>query len=522
MLSKKQLLLKTIRDLLALKVPFDEILLNLKEVSIDKEQGRKLIEEAKRQPAKPGEESVKKGFVEGLGGKEKKRAGKRLSEEEKAKIIERDREEASEQLAAEAVETEEKIPAEEIAEEIGVEEPSKKGKQKASLSDIISEVKKPAKKTKGEKPAKEWAAEPFVKTPAVEAGEEEPAVDAEKEKPAERLAEEKPMPRLIEDIRISKLWEKGILGTVNQRLAEMKEIKKSIDSVLDKKIAAASKRELEKMKVLFDSQRLLLISKVEAEIGEKAKGFAEMIGLKLREMREINKRIANQIEDLKEAKKKSKAEEETLSRRLKEIDKVKEDLVASLNSEIIKSKTNSKQLVEEMNKKSQLMDERINKTLQLENQIVEGLAREAEQRIEKMIASFEAEQQQKLARIEDKSYASREALDNQIKERLIKLDRLQGAITVEFKPEKFRRQMNELNEFKSQFVDAIQRNAKRFNEGIRRLNNQSQVIEKQFMLRAEKIDKKIAELDAFEKNFAKEIGLSLEKMTKKGKNNKKG
>ena len=75
--------------------------------------------------------------------------------------------------------------------------------------------------------------------------------------------------------------------------------------------------------------------------------------------------------------------------------------------------------------------------------------------------------------------------------------------------------MNELNEFKAQFVEAIRQNAEKFNQGIKRLNHQEQVIERQFSLRTEKIDKKIAELDAFEKNFAKAIGSTGEKMGKK-------
>jgi len=58
-------------------------------------------------------------------------------------------------------------------------------------------------------------------------------------------------------------------------------------------------------------------------------------------------------------------------------------------------------------------------------------------------------------------------------------------------------------------------NATKFNEGIRKLNEQSLTIEKQFALRTEKIDKKIAELDIFEKNFAKEMGLAIETLTKK-------
>jgi hypothetical protein len=96
------------------------------------------------------------------------------------------------------------------------------------------------------------------------------------------------------------------------------------------------------------------------------------------------------------------------------------------------------------------------------------------------------------------------------------LGRLQKQISVEFKPEKFRQTMQELNEFKAQFVDAIKQNAESFNEGIKKLNQQSLVIERQFILRAEKIDKKIAELDAFEKSFAKEMGIAIENLPKKG------
>ena len=74
---------------------------------------------------------------------------------------------------------------------------------------------------------------------------------------------------------------------------------------------------------------------------------------------------------------------------------------------------------------------------------------------------------------------------------------------------------------KSVYRDVVQikQCAEKFKQGIKNLNHQSQVIERQFALRAEIIDKKIAELDAFEKNFAKAIGTNVEKMSKK--NNKK-
>ena len=61
MLTKKQLLLKSIRELLSLNVSIEEILVNLKEVGVTEAQAKQLIEEAKnpapaeKQPVEPVE-----------------------------------------------------------------------------------------------------------------------------------------------------------------------------------------------------------------------------------------------------------------------------------------------------------------------------------------------------------------------------------------------------------------------------------------------------------------------------------
>ncbi|MFA4855013.1 MAG: hypothetical protein WC634_00295 [archaeon] len=551
MVSKKELLLKSIRELLALNVSDKEIAMNLKEVGIDEANAKALILEA-RQPEAPAQaQEPEAKSVPFFGGFGLKKEGKSVSPEEEAKEVVAEREQATEDLAAESVEGEEEPEggSEEIAEGLGFWDKSGE--------------KKPAK-GKAEKKA------PFasVETPplgifkknsldsedgADEAGEDAPA---RKEKPS-----------LVEDILVSKLWEKGIFATVNQKLAEMEDLRRDLDAVLDKKVADASKREMEKIKVLFDSQRALLVSKVDSELEAKAKGFAEMIEMKLREMRGINKQIASQIETVKEMERGSKVSADAISQRLEEADKLKERILSSLNGELINTRSESRSLVEEMGKKLGDMDERINKTLQLENQIVEGLVKEAERRVvallEEKSAEFSAEtksriedigklkdsfkaaqkaefaeteegiaaklslfeemigkngraQKAELAKAEEGIAAKLSLFEERADKKLEALDKLQKQISLDFKPEKFRQTMQELNEFKAQFVDAIKQNAESFNEGIKNLNQQSQVIERQFMLRAEKIDKKIAELDAFEKSFAKEMGLAIEKIPKKG------
>lgn len=452
MLNKKQLLLKSIRELLSLKVSIGEIVENLREVGVSERQAKQLIEEAK----KP--EAAQEPEVEPVSLDKPKEEGKPKEEpkpEEKAEEIEREREQATEQLAAEAVE-----PEEEQAE---------------AISEAISEGSTPSPNS-GRKASSK-------KGPRPEAGEAAA-----------------PVPNLVEDIKVSRLWEKGILGTVNQRLSEMKALKKGIDAKLDEKVAQATKKELEKIRVLFDSQRSLLVSKVDAELESKAKEFAQMIEAKLQEMRKISEDVEGRLASLDDREKKSVAASQALSIKLSELEKAKESLLSSFNSEMIESRSETKKLVEEMNQKLASMDERINKTLQLENQIVEGLVSEAEQRIEQMIS----EKEQGLS-------AQEEKLEKHMQERL------QEAIPSEFTPEQLRQQMKELEEFKQQFVAAIKENAEGFNKGVRRLNAQAEAIQKQFTARAEKIDKKIEELDRFEKNFAKEIGLSLQRLTKKKK-----
>ena len=531
MASKKQLLLKSIRELLSLNVSGKEIVLNLKEVGINEEQAKKLIEEAKQPEQTEAPKKAVAKEVPFLSSFKKKVNATKKEKEIKAKEVEEEREKATEELAAEAVDSEKKEPVKEkgFFEGLSLKEIGKKASVKDSEEESAEVLEEKAAAMTGEKV--ESLPEPISK-------EKETGFTGLKTTP---LGVSNKKQLLVEDIAVSKLWEKGLMASMSQKLAKMDELKNEIDLVLDKKVAEANKREMDKIKVLFDSQRALLISRVDTELETKAKSFADIIELKLREMREINKQTSVQIVSLNEAEANSKKEAEGLSRRLEDIDKVKENIVASLNTELIKSKTESKQLIEEMNKKLVEMDGRINKTLQLENQVVEGLVTQARVNVEKMLAEksvefiaeskrrvkemreikqqFEIEQKANVAKVADETMQGKIVLNKKIEQKLVDMDELHKQITIDFKPNEFKRQMNELNAFKVQFVEAIQQNAEKFNQGIKNLNNQSQVIERQFSLRAEKIDKKIAELDVFEKNFAKAIGSNIEKMGKK--NNKK-
>ena len=375
MLSKKQLLVKSIRELLALNVSNEEITLNLKEVGVKGDEARRLIGEA-MQDEKPAEKTMPVEKIKFIGKEkpaEKEKPVETKSEEKenrnrrqrtleaKAEKIEAEREKATEELASEIVEpVEETISPDDLATEITVEKkPKKVLEPKTDLGYILDQIKASAKQP----------TEIFLK-PIVEA----------------KVVSTPP----IADLQVSELWEKGILATINNRLSEMKELKEEIDSALDKKVAEANKREMGKIKVLLDSQRLLLVSKVDSELEVKAKGFAEMIELKLREMKEINKEISEEIEKFKQAENRNKVNEQALSEKLAEVDQIKKTILSSLNTELIKTRSESREISEKMDKKLEEMDDRINKTLQLENQIVEGLMKETEKKMAEMLEKKKA------------------------------------------------------------------------------------------------------------------------------------
>ncbi len=510
MSSKKQILLESIRKLFALHVSKEEIVTNLADVGVSKPEALMLIKEAKRTagkkpaPVKPGEKKEKsRRFERFFRAREKKR-----SEAVAKPRIAKKSEAMTEELAEEFVEPEKEEAAktEEMLGEISYsgEEVERGEKGKREIGEREKKLPTAAKR------------EEKLPTAAKSEGEKEPAaVERGKEKP--KAVPEEKSEKKIETLDLSKLWEKGILTAVNNRLREMKELRQDIDAVLDKKVQAATKRELDKIRVLFDSQRTLLVSKVDSEIESKAKAFVGMIEAKLREMRETSREIENSIESLRNEKQRRKVQEEALAAKLQEVGKTQQQLVVQMNAALIKEKSNVQQLLDEAEKKLKDIDERVNKTLQLESEIVEGLARDVAAKIEKGLEGKKAGlDKETIAQLQG-FQTSKAALEQQIRERLVSLDKLQEAVKKEFKPEQFNQQMQQLQQFKQQFIKAIQYNVKKFNAAIKKMNETAASSEQQIILRTKKIDEKIAELDAFERNFAKEMGIALERLTEKKK-----
>jgi len=478
--SKKEILLESIRKLLALNVPDREIALNLADVGISEEDAMRLVEEAKnpQAAAQPKGRDMEKIFTS----------------IEKGKAV-------AEKPAA-------------YAEEFGVKEKPKEPRAEKYGRMQVDEMAEDIMDGAGHEDRREEEEQP--------APEQAPAYFPLKEKPAEKktspAARKREQPsmvteRIIETVDLNKLWEKGILAAVNQRLVEMKRLKQQIDGILDEKVEAATKRELDKTRVLFDSQRALLISKVDTELESKADQLGAMIEIKLREMKDNSGRIDSVLQDLKAERQKIAQASQQFSQAMAELQKTKSTLIAEMNSDLIQLKSEAEQFLDSAKGNVQEMDDRVNKTLQLESEIVDGLAKDAESRILEKIESGEYGSKGIRKALQDLE-ASKAEFQRMMGEKLAQADKISAAAGKE-SGANFKQQLADLEEFKREFIKVMQAHVQQFNKAIRQLNEAGGKEEEQINLRIQKIDKKIAELDVFEKNFSKEMSLMIEKLTGK-------
>ena len=527
-MDKKKILLDSIKKLTALDVSESEIKRHLREVGIESEDADKLIREAKGLPVAT---AVKEKIEKDSGGVMREVAETlELARNDKTNS-DADKKREAETRAKSDKKSAKKIPPahrKKPEEHVLWETPS--FKKKFSASDEI----------------------PF-----------EDKIFAPEKPPASR------------ETSLNKLWEKGILITVNQRLNEIKKIQTDIEKTIESKVKQKTEKELNKQKVMFESERRLTIESAREKMDSKVKEITGLMDGKIAEMKELNKSIRENAEMLEKKKAEQSDSLAEFESKLGELQNTKKQLISEMNSELIKSKSSAQEFIDKSAEKIREIDERVSKTLELESKIAEGFIKDAKDRIdeivlqkiealkeeiereisglkeirekvkpesinaqldrlEKIEETLEEEQEQRLHALDDKIASRMRAFERMtatqykeleskmkesyhkiIAEKMEEIDEVVSELTSDLNPEEFRSAMKELDTFKAQFVNVIEKNVAKFNTSIANLNQQSKQLEEQVNAKVKKIDSKIKELDEFEKNFAKEMGISLEKLTKK-------
>jgi len=275
----------------------------------------------------------------------------------------------------------------------------------AQAKALIQEAKNPSlKESEEDEFSEDSVGENFEENKIEESAEDlddsESLASGESLEESEKTAD-KVLKKTVSTDDFAKIWEKGILTTVNQNLEKMQKIQKDIDSELKKRSGSIAKKEIEKIQVLFESQRALTLEKVDSRLEEKAKELDSMLDAKIQELKSVSREIKKDIAELEKLKQKQKTGLAEIESQLSGLSDSKDRLVAEMNSELLKSKAKVEEFLANAEEKINDIDRRVSQTLELESNIVESLSKNAEEKISRNAYSAESELEAKfLERLE--------------------------------------------------------------------------------------------------------------------------
>ncbi|MFH1255723.1 MAG: hypothetical protein V1494_00375 [Candidatus Diapherotrites archaeon] len=487
MIDKKEVLLESIEKLLGLNIPDKEIVANLREIGVDSDEATDLIAEAKD------------GGVKKL--REKHAEEKGLEEERARQLF---------------------------------------GEKNAGSGEAIDDFDDSV-----------FSKEPRAREPRAEKEREaeESRYSGREEKTRQSTDSSRGSSTKASESDFSRLWEKGIITTVDSKLEEMRRLKKEIEDEIEKKIEDGLKGEVKKINVLLESQRDLLVSKVNSELEKKTNELTSMIDGKIKELKEINSEATHSLSAFKTEQKMNEKLVEEANKRLVELDKTRSRIVAEYNASLIESKSKLEDLLKAVDAKISETDERINKALQLQSKINEGLVEDAQQKVENIALMREGELEKALReklkeldeetekviqlqssidkdlvdkvkqKVEKIELAKENELEKELNKKIKEIDEVSVKISpveIKAKMEKLNTAMDSLNEFKVQFVKVVKANTDSFQKTKKDWTEQMQQREKAIDEHIKAVDAKIAELTDFEKKFAEEIGMKIDEASETG------
>lgn len=186
---------------------------------------------------------------------------------------------------------------------------------------------------------------------------------------------------------LEKLWEKGIIATVDAKLSQMESLKKELDSVLDSKINQRMLVQEKKIEILFESQRDLALAKIDAQMASKVKEIDDILSQKIEEIKRIN--LATQ-EDLQRIKGQRFIMTDLLTdmtTKTATLDQFRRTLSDDVAKKLDQMQTQVNELLQSSESRLSQAEMKATQTLQLEEKIAAGLAQQVEQQANQILES---------------------------------------------------------------------------------------------------------------------------------------
>lgn len=187
------------------------------------------------------------------------------------------------------------------------------------------------------------------------------------------------------DTSIAKLWESGILATVDSKLSQMEKMKNDLDNVIEGKVSEHNAVMEKKMEALFDAQRELFRFKMDATLESKTKEIEQVFDQKIAEIKQMN--IATQ-EDLQRVKGQKMMIQDLvgdITTKTESLEQTRRMIIddASRKLETLQEKVN--ELVQTTDERVHDVEMRATKTLELEEKITQGLTEQVETQADRIL-----------------------------------------------------------------------------------------------------------------------------------------
>jgi len=225
------------------------------------------------------------------------------------------------------------------------------------------------------------------------------------------------------------VWQEGVLTIVNQKLEEISAITENIDSVIKKEANTIVAKEVEKIKVVLDSQRSLLVSKINNTLAETTMLANKKVEEKLGEIVGVEERIEKRLADLTMNYRQLNEIKNSISAQIEDFPKIKEDLLSQFEQDMSKYNGVYDSTLKKYEQKLKEVDTKLNNTISLATKIVESLVETTKKKIDAFIKEKTNAQ---IAGIEDKLKELEAAKSRMIKE-IAKFEALREEYESKFK-----------------------------------------------------------------------------------------
>lgn len=331
----------------------------------------------------------------------------------------------------------------------------------------------------------------------------------------------------------SELWQKAILATVNQKLDEMIKIRAELDALIDQRVAASNEREMAKFRVLLESQRSLLLSRVDGVLDSKSKDLVDLINARVKELSASNAEVNTSIAAFRQERDTQRQFVSDFKRELSSLSETKQQLLAELHKELDALRAQNAEMERQSQERMDGYAAQVQRLLELQSKASEGLVSDASKKIRGFSDQRYEELDSKLsARFEQLSsevHSSVSSLEHRFNEESSRvahaLSDLESFYTLarsDLDPDKYRSRMLELEEQRKAVLVSSQQRVDELGRRMEEDARASEALRVALQARLDALDAKMREWKSFETDFARAMGLALEEFRRQSATAKRG